>query len=444
MSLYGALFTGVSGLAAQSQALGIASNNIANVNTNGYKASLTQFSTLLPSKTEAGSVASGGVKATAQALIQRQGLITTSESDTDLALNGSGFFAVTDALNLNPSRTELMYTRSGSFTQDADGYLKNAGGYYLQGWRLDSTGALPGNRNDLEPINLNQLTGTASETTEINLRANLQSSQAAYVGAYVPGVAATNMTSGAITPHFERTLEIFDTQGGAQPVRLSFLKTAANTWEYEVSYEGNAANVTTAAGLPFASGTITFDTDGTVLTPAVGVPPEAIASISIPWSVASGLTAQPVALSFGVVGEATGLTQFDSPSTLLSSGANGALFGGLDGIRVDENGILKAIFDNGVQRDVFQLPVAFFQNPNGLSAINGNAFISTDLSGDVTLLEAAVGGAGTFSASALEASTVDLAKEFTDLITVQRAYSASTKIITTADQMLDEMIRIKR
>ncbi len=116
MSLYGALFTGVSGLAAQSQALGIASNNIANVNTNGYKASQTQFSTLLPSRTEAGSVASGGVKATAQALIQRQGLIQTSESDTDLALNGSGFFAVTDNLNLSPNKTDLMYTRSSECT----------------------------------------------------------------------------------------------------------------------------------------------------------------------------------------------------------------------------------------------------------------------------------------------------------------------------------------
>lgn len=366
MSLYGALFTGVSGLAAQSQALGIASNNIANVNTNGYKASQTQFSTLLPSRTDAGSVASGGVKASAQALIQRQGLIQTSESDTDLALNGSGFFAVTDNLNLTPNKTDLMYTRSGSFTQDADGFLKNAGGYYLQGWRLDGNGDLPGNRNTIEPINLNQLTGTASETTEINLRANLQASEAAHVGAYVPGVGATNMSSGAITPHFERTLEIFDTQGGAQPVRLSFLKTAANTWQFEASYEGLAANVTTAAGIPFASGTITFASDGTVLTPAVGTPAEALEAISIPWSAASGLSAQPIDLSFGTVGAATGLTQFDSPSTLLSSGANGALFGGLMGIKVDETGVLKALFDNGVQRDVFQLPVAFFQNPNGL------------------------------------------------------------------------------
>ena len=121
----------------------------------------------------------------------------------------------------------------------------------------------------------------------------------------------------------------------------------------------------TAVGVPFASGTITFDTDGTVLTPAVGVPAEAIASINVPWAAASGLTSsQSISASAWSVKQQA-LTQFDSPSTLLSSGVNGALFGGLSGIKVDEQGVLKALFDNGVQRDVFQLPVAFFQNPNG-------------------------------------------------------------------------------
>lgn len=438
MSLYGALFTGVSGLAAQSQALSISSNNIANVNTNGYKASQTEFSTMLPSSTGGGSFSAGGVRATGQALIERQGLVQTTESATDLAISGQGFFVVTQDLDMAPDKTELIFTRAGSFTQDSDGFLRNAAGYYLQGWQLDANGDLPGNRNDLQPINLNQLTGTASETTAIDLRANLQASQTTHVAAYDPAVVADNMASGAITPHFERTLEIFDTQGGAQPVRLAFLKTGANTWQYEAIYEGNATNITTGAGLPFASGTITFNSDGTVATPLI---PEAL---NIPWSAASGLVSQPISLNFGTPGSAVGLTQFDSASTLISSGVNGALFGGLTGVSVDEEGVLSALFDNGVQRKVFKLPIAVFQNPNGMNQVNGNAFIRTDNSGDVTLLEAIVGGAGSISSESLEASTVDLAKEFTDLITVQRAYSASTKIITTADQMLEEMIRIKR
>jgi flagellar hook protein FlgE len=138
------------------------------------------------------------------------------------------------------------------------------------------------------------------------------------------------------------------------------------------------------------------------------------------------------------------VTQFDSPSTIISSNVDGALFGGLTGVRVSEDGTLLAIFDNGVQREVFRLPVAIFANPNGLLASSGNSYMQSQDSGASSLLEAGTGGAGALAGGALESSTVDLAKEFTDLITTQRAYSAATRIITTADDMLEELMRIKR
>jgi len=435
MSLYGALFTGVSGLSANSQALGIVSNNIANVNTTGYKSSNTQFSTILASTTDAGSFASGGVRATNQQLVGRQGQLQTSESGTDLAISGSGFFVVAETPSGAPDLSQMQFTRAGSFTQDSEGFLRNSAGFYLQGWRLDANGDLPGNRNDVESINLGQLTGTASATSNVSLRANLQASETAEA-AYTAG----DINAGTVDADFERTLEIVDTQGGAQPVRLAFVKTAANTWNYEVIYEGDAANIGGAANNPVAAGTLTFNADGTLLTPATGA-----ANVTIPWDpAASGLNPQTFSIDFGTAGGSDGLTQFDSPSTLISSVTDGALFGGLSGVRVDDNGVVTALFDNGVQRPVYKLPIGVFQNPNGLSAANGNAYIGTDDSGDVTLLEAGTGGAGAIASSALEASTVDLAEEFTKLITTQRAYSASTKIITTADQMLEEMIRIKR
>ncbi len=447
MSLYGALFTGVSGLNANSSALSVISNNISNVNTTGYKASNTQFSTILSSETDAGSFSSGGVRGTAQQLTSRQGLLQTSESATDLAISGNGFFVVTEETTANPDRTDLLYTRAGSFTQDAEGFLQNPAGYYLQGWRLDSNGNLPTNRNEIQPINLSQLTGTASATTTMDLRANLRASEAVHTPAY----SAPQMNSGAATPDFERTLEVFDTQGGAQPVRLALIKSAANEWSYEVIYDGPAANIGGAANNPIATGRVTFGADGTlaaVTDTTSGAPvvsPNGATTITIPWDTpTTGLTNQPISLNFGTLGEPNGITQFDSDSTLISSGVDGALFGGITGVRVDDNGVVTALFDNGVQQPVFKLPVASFQNPNGLSAASGNAYIGTDLSGDVTLLEANIGGAGSVAASSLEASTVDLAEEFTKLITTQRAYSASTKIITTADQMLEEMIRIKR
>ncbi len=440
MSLYGALFTGVSGLSANSQALGIISNNISNVNTVGYKSSEAQFATILASTTDAGSFSSGGVRASANQLIGKQGLLQTSESATDLAVSGSGFFTVTEGNTINPDKTELLYTRAGSFTQDADGFLRNQSGYYLQGWALDSTGGLPTNRNLIEPINLGQLTGTATQTGNIELRANLSAAQTAD-GAYVAG----DVNAGTVSAHFERTLEVFDTQGGAQPLRLAFVKSAANTWEYEIIYDGDVTNIGGAANNPVATGTVTFNSDGTVANVNGAAPAAGTAAITIPWDLAaSGLGTQAITLDFGTIADANGLTQFDSASTLISSGVDGALFGGISGVRVDTDGVVIALFDNGVERAVYKLPVANFQNPEGLSAANGNAYIRTDESGDVTLLEANTGGAGAVAASSLEASTVDLAEEFTKLITTQRAYSAATKIITTADEMLEEMIRIKR
>src|SRR5262249_34401414 len=149
-------------------------------------------------------------------------------------------------------------------------------------------------------------------------------------------------------------------------------------------------------------------------------------------------------LNFGTVGESDGVTQFASVSSLRSAGVNGAPSGALTGISVDDNGFITALFDNGIQQRVFKLPIATFANPNGLSTIAGNAYGVTDQSGSATILEAKPGGAGGIASSALEASTVDLAKEFSDLITTQRAYSAATRIITTADDMMQELIQVKR
>lgn len=433
MSLYGALFTGVSSLAANARALGITSNNIANVNTIGYKANQAQFSTLLAATTAAGTFSSGGVTTKMQQLTDVQGLLQISESPTDIAVNGSGFFVVA-ATPAAASGQDLSFTRAGSFVQDADGYLRNSAGYYLLGWAVDANGDIPTNRNDLQPINLNQLTGTATPTSEITLRANLQASEVAEA-AYVAG----DIYAGTVQPDFERTIEVYDTQGGAQPLRIAFVKTAANTWAYEVSYEGDVANIGGAASNPIAAGTVTFNTDGTLATPT------APASITIPFVPAvSGLDPQIIDIDFGEAGQPIGLTQFDSASTLISSTVNGALFGGLSGLSIDESGYLTALFDNGVQRQVYKLPIALFQNPNGLAAVTGNAYRATDTSGTYSLQEALNGGAGSIASNALEASTVDLAKEFTDLITTQRAYSAATRIISTADQMLQDLMQIRR
>ena len=436
MSLYGALITGVSGLTAQSQALSVASSNIANVNTVGYKGDATQFSTILASVAGGGDSANSGVLADTEQNITTQGLLTSTGAPTDLGISGNGMFAVSQNLVTNNTPSSVLYTRAGNFTPDSTGNLKNAAGFYLLGWPLDAQGNPPTNPASMTTINVNNLSGKAEATTKMTLQANLQASDTADA-TYNPG----DMTAGNVTPQFQRTINVYDSQGGAQPLEMSFIKTGANTWAYEVSYQGNAANISSAN--PIAQGTMSFNADGSLAnadntqSPAVGS-----INVTIPWSAASGLNTQTLAINMGTVGQSNGVTQFDTPSSLVSSAVDGAVFGSVSGMSVDSNGFVSAQFSNGLTQKIFQIPLVTFTNPDGLSETTGNAFTTTPQSGTATLNAASTGGAGQIDSKELEGSTVDLATEFTNLITTQRAYSASSRIVTTASTMLDQLLQM--
>ena len=432
MSLYGALNIGVAGLAANSQALSATSSNIANVNTVGYKNQAANFSTFLNASGLGGGT-SAGVTSVLSQHVTTQGLPTVSSSPTDMSITGSGFFVVA----ADPSATGAQqYTRAGSFTPDENGNLKNASGLYLLGWKLDSAGAIPSNTGDLSLVNINSLSGKAQATTQLGMQANLQSSSTA-VGSY----AAGQITSGAVTPEFVRTINIFDSQGGSQPVTLSFVKTAANTWAYETTYAGPSANLSAPGSMH--NGTITFNTDGSLKNVDGAATPSGTFNLTIPWAASTGLASQTVAVNFGTVDGTTGLTQFDSASALNGTSLDGSLFGSVTGVSVDKDGTVTAQFSNGLSQDVFKVPVATFTNADGLAQVNGNAYVSTKASGAANINEANSGNAGAIAAKSLESSTVDLASEFTNLITTQRAYSASARIITTANEMLQELERLR-
>lgn len=429
MSLYGALLTGVSGLDANSRALSITSSNISNVNTVGYKTSQADFSTFLATTGDTGDIAPASVQVSSSQRLTEQGLLTSTSSSTDMAISGSGFFVVTDNPN-NPA--SALYTRAGSFSPDALGRLKNSAGLYLEGWQLQADGSMPANRNSLGLINLGSLNGTAEASQTMTLRANLQAS-AALVSPYTPG----DMNAGTVTPQFEQTVNVYDSQGTARPMQLSFVKTAADTWGYEISYQGNAADIGGAGSNPVATGTLTFNADGTLASPAS-------TTLNIPWAASTGLVPQSVNINFGTVGQSNGVTQFDAPSSLNAANVDGAPFGALTSVSVDRDGYVTALFDNGIEKKVFKVALATFTNPDDLAPMAGNAYQLTDASGVATILEPRTGGAGSIASNSLEASTVDLAKEFSDLITTQRAYSAATRIVTTADQMLQELMQIKQ
>ena len=440
MSIYGAMFSGVSGLAAQSQALGMISDNISNVNTIGYKGTVARFSTLVTEAASTTHYSPGGVRSAPYQKIDRQGLLQGSASATDIAIVGNGFFVVNEDA-VPGVGDDYMFTRAGNFTLDESGYLLS-NGYYLQGWRLDTLGNLPANTSVLssrETVNSANLTGAARQTTNIELAVTL------------PGAS-----SSAIGDTESTTVTAYDKQGGTHDLTYTWTKTAVNEWQVDAALPATAnfADTDTAGATldpTVTLGTVTFNADGTLgaLTPTAPYGTATGGSfqfyVDYDGSAATTSTAdrQQITLDLGTIGFGDGMTQYGGPYYPSIIEQDGLSFGAFTGITIDENGIVTALFDNGQQRDIFKLPIATFRNPNGLEAHNGNAYLQTEGSGDPLLLEASTGGAGTVAPNSLESSTVDLAEEFTNMIITQRAYSASAKIITTADEMLEELIRIR-
>ncbi len=440
MSLYGAMMLGIDGLDANSNALSIYSSNIANVNTIGYKDVGAAFSTMLTQMF--GGIDQAGVTTSAMQNNTQQGLLQQASSPTDLAISGQGFFAV--SANQDGSGVPL-YTRAGNFSEDANGYLQNGAGYYLMGWPIQADGTV-NTGNALSTLNLNGLSSPPVMSTLASLVGNLNS-QDAVVSNYAYG----NMTSGTTTPSFTTTFNVTDSKGGTQQITVDFCNLGPNAtgndqWGFEVNYSpasniggsGNGAQLLTG-------GTMTFNTDGSLesITDPTGTS-ETTVSVNLPFT--NGLTPQPFTLNLGTPGGngasgggTDGFTDYSSSDVLTSSNVNGEAAGTVTGFTVGKDGIVTANFSNGQTKNVFQIPLATFSNANGLSPTSGDAWTASPASGTAIYNAPTTGAAGAIQSGALEGSTVDLATEFTNLITSQRAYSASARIITTADTMLQTL-----
>lgn len=433
MSLYSALYAGVSGLSAQSSAMATVADNITNINTVGYKSTESQFSTLVTDGRAKTNYSAGGVAAVPVSMVSKQGLLQASGSNTDLAIDGGGFFVTRSSID---GTGDVAFTRAGSFKPDEEGFMRNAAGLYLYGWRLDAQGQYTntGSLNQLQPVRVSDLTGTAVPTSRLQMRANLQSTTTAHVGAYTAG----DMATGTVTPDFTRSFDIYDSQGGAHRVTMAYLKTGANQWASEI-YAQPATDVTATNGV-LASGAVNFNPDGSLdkATSSAAL----FGPLNVTWS--NSAASVPITLALGDNGGINGLTQFGSESALISSNVDGGKLGNLSSVEISKTGEVSATFDDGTTRSVFQLPIATFQNPDGLTRLSGNAYTISKQSGGMTLNQPGSLGAGGIAAGSLEASTVDLASEFTNMIRFQRAYSASSKIITTVDDMLREVSDLKR
>jgi flagellar hook protein FlgE len=463
MSINSAMIAGASGLLANSSALAAISDNIANVNTTGFKRVNTVFTPNY--KVSGGGEArysSGGVTSNSRLDIASAGILNPSASPTHLAIDGNGFFVVRGSPTATTGSSAALFTRSGAFQTDSSGFLRNDAGMYLYGWPVRADGTVaqnPSNLDELEAVNLSNMGGAAEATSSIRINANLQASQAVSPAAATYDVAnpAFNMASGAVAPDFQRTIQVFDTQGGVRSVTLSMLKSpTANQWFTELHVEP-ASDVVTGAGLnngQIATGVVAFDTNGRI-DPANTTLPTTLSFLSsdfagalganqAQWAPSTGVGAQSISLDFGTAGSPGGITQFDSPSTLNSTTVDGALFGAFAGVEVGSDGFVSARFSNGVVRQIYQIPIATVANPNGMASVGGASFQVTENSGVFTMNVPGRGAAGSIASSSVENSNVDIATEFSNLIVTQRAYSASSRIITTADEMLAEAIQMKR
>ena len=437
MSIYGAMFSGVSALNAHSNTLGMISDNISNLNTIGYKHTNARFSTLVTSSAVATKYAPGGVRSAPFQQVDRQGLLQASQNATDIAVTGPGFFVVNEA-SAPAAGDRFLYTRAGQFSVDADGFLVNNGGFYLQGWPTLPDGSFDVDQNgiadastpdptsltDLTAIQVTSLTSTATPTSSVQVGLNLP--------ATAPVTATQTMT-----------VKVFDSLGIDHNVALQWTKTVASpaTWTLQatgITQASSGAASTSGLGFPINLDTVVFGGNGTPSS----FTPNALNIPAANW--VTGATTSNIAFDLGTANQANGVTQFAGAFTLSFINQNGVPIGRFQSIEIGENGSVTALFDNGGRRSVFRLPIATFPNPNALQSVSGNAWAETENAGDHFLNQAGTGAAGSVSPSTLEASTVDLGEEFTNMIITQRAYTASSRIITTADQMLEELVRIKR
>ncbi|HEY6833108.1 MAG TPA: flagellar hook protein FlgE [Pseudolabrys sp.] len=414
MSLSGALSSAISGLSAQSQALAMVSDNIANSSTTAYKTTSGMFDDLVTSAVGSGEYSSGGVTIYGRSNVTQQGLLTATTNATDVAIQGDGFFVVQGGV----SGGQVSYTRNGAFTVDNNGYLVNDGNY-LMGLRTDASGNVVGSA--LEPIDTDVASVSGSATTESTIAANL------------PADAAVNAT-------FTTSIPVYDSLGTANTVEATWTKTAANTWTASFSDPTATSNPSASTG-QVTSGTVTvkFNSDGSLLSTQPNPPTISISG----WS--SGAADSTISLNLGTVGGTDGLTQYASglstPAISVAGiNSDGLAFGKLSSVSVGNDGLVNATYSNGQTIAIYEIPVATFSSPDSLAAQSDGLYQATVASGNPIIQASGTGGAGTIYGSELESSATNTNQEFSTMMTAQQAYSASAQVITAVDKMFDTLM----
>ncbi len=409
------MFSAISGLRSHRTMLDVVGNNIANVNTTGFKGSSVVFQDILSQTVQgAGAGAPGqdiggtnpsqiglGVQVGRISTDFGQGALQQTNREMDFAIRGDGFFAVEAA-------GEQLYTRAGSMSLDAQGRVVTATGGLIQGWSADPLG---------------------------NVDTNTPVSQIAVpVGDLIPPLPTTNVamngnlpTGDAIGASYTTSVDVYDTQGQPLIAAFTFEKTAADEWTVTGTY-GNPATAFTVT-----DDVITFDANGDVTTPA-----------DLDLNVAAGQIPNVPAFTVSLNSTNGRVSQYGELASLSVASQNGSAAGSLQGMSVSQEGLLVGSYSNGRNRAIAQLAIAQFSNPEGLEKIGDSNFRTTVNSGVSQLNTAGIGGRGLISSGTLEMSNVDLAAEFTNLIVAQRGFQANSRVVTASDELLSDIVNLKR
>jgi flagellar hook protein FlgE len=428
MSILQAMYSGVSGLDAETQALNVIGNNVANVSTNGFKEQRADFENVLgQSIAGTNNGPGGGVQISGVDTMFTQGTLNNTGVSTDMAITGNGFFMVNGDVSGMPG---TYYTRDGQFSVNAQGQFVNENGLNVQGYEALPNGTFSGAVGNLS---LNTPALPPNATTTLTVSANLDSSS-------VVPTAAWDPQNPAATSNFSTDITAYDSLGDGHQLSIYYSETAPNAWTYHVLANGSEiTGATPGQNVEIGTGTLAFTTGGALQTVTQTTP--------IVANFIGATAAQAINVNFGnpTTGGGTGLTgitQFAAPSAVNNQSQDGYASGTLAGMSVDQNGVITGTYSNGQQLAIGKLAIAMFQDNEGLGQAGGNLFTQTNQSGLAAVGSASAGGAGSITGGALEQSNVDLASQMVDMITQERAFQSDSKTIQTADQMLQTITQL--
>ncbi|MBL7716722.1 MAG: flagellar hook protein FlgE [Bdellovibrionales bacterium] len=426
MGILSSLYTGITGLQGNGEALSIYGDNIANANTTGFKTSRPEFQDVIAKSLKGmlgGNQIGRGTRLAAVNPIFTQGSIIQTESPTDLSITGDGFFVI-------HGQEGRSFTRNGAFHFDKDGKLINTDGYHVQGFQADEDGRVTSKMGD---ISVDRTVLDARRTTDVSLFMNLD--------IRADKSLQFNPEKPDQTTHFATGVTVFDSAGNGHVVTMYFNKEDDGVWRWRAMAKGEEVTGGKKGMMSEqATGRLIFDVDGRLK--------EQITDRSNFNFNKGALPDQKIEFKFGTDksngGSGTEVTQYGVNSEAYKTLQDGYTGGTLAGLTINDDGVLAAMYTNGQSLNLAQVALAKFENPEGLFKMGQNRFRESRLSGQPTIGAPLAGGRGSVAAKTIEASTTDIANEFINLMTAQRAFQANSRIISTSDEMMQEVLNIKQ